>query len=311
VLRELYPLQAPRGGELSSHACRCEDDEWWRRFEAEFRRELVADPGGTSLSPMPERTRPGRERTIVRGAGSATVAIAELVSSGAGVLTVCADASRRAALASGATGLARFNGGAGRIACFRCGAAALEGVLGRAAGGLALTDYAALERAPAALPGGFEHIVLIDPPPSASAWAGATAPRSGGEVPGAGPGFVHPLWTEAEGELSLAVLDRQLASRESVAAVFRRLREAGEATAGELRSALAGPGPHPLCPESAARCLRVLSELGLVAGEPSAGAGNLGVVSSEGTDLERSAAFRAYRAEHSEAQRYLARPKEQ
>ena len=41
---------------------------------------------------------------------SPTATIAELVSSGAGVLAVAADASRRAALANGASGLARFNG---------------------------------------------------------------------------------------------------------------------------------------------------------------------------------------------------------
>ena len=56
------------------------------------------------------------------------MAIAELVSSGAGVLAVCADASRRAALAGGATGLARFNGGAALIACQRCGGEAIAGL---------------------------------------------------------------------------------------------------------------------------------------------------------------------------------------
>ncbi len=77
----------------------------------------------------------------------------------------------------------------------------------------------------------------------------------------------------------------------------------------ELRAALAGGGPYPLGAETAARCLRVLSELDLVRGEPAAGDGVVGVVSSEGTELERSAAFRAYSDELSEARRFLERPK--
>jgi hypothetical protein len=80
-------------------------------------------------------------------------------------------------------------------------------------------------------------------------------------------------------------------------------------SAEALRAALAGPGPHPLSPETAARCLRVLRELNLVRGEPGSGDGVVGVVSSEGTDLERSAAFRAYSDEFSEARQFLERPK--
>ncbi len=296
VLRELYPLDEGDAASRPPHVCHCGEDEWWQRFEAELgqRQGAAGEPGGGG-------------RTVVRGAGSATVAIAELVSSGAGVLAVCADASRRAALAAGATGLARFNGGAGRIACARCGEEALEGVAARGEGGLALIDYATLERGPRSVAERFEHVVLVDPPPSAEAESRAARPHLGA---GAATGFLHPLWTDAERELSLAVLDEQLASRNAVAAVFRRLREAGEAGGGALREALAGAGPRPLPPEAAGRCFRVLAELGLVAGASDCGAGTVGVVSSEGTDLERSAAFRAYRAEHSEAQRYLERPKQ-
>jgi single-stranded-DNA-specific exonuclease len=315
VLRELYPLEAE--SEASAHLCECEDAEWWRRFEAELRAGIArgaegaeTDPGGPNFDRTVAQSRPEGGRTVVQGA-AATAAIAELVSSGAGVLAVCADASRRAALALGASGLARFNGGASRIACSRCGAAALEGVVGRAGGGLALTDYATLEQASTDVAGHFEHVVLVDPPPSPLAAARAAQPRQGeGGRPASGAGFVHPVWTEAEREFSLAVCDEQLASREALAAVFRRLREAAEPTGPALREALAGAAGHPLSPEAAARCLRVLTELGLTAGVPNAGAGSVGVVSSEGTDLERSAAFRAYREEQSEVQRYLERPKE-
>src|SRR6202012_3282617 len=105
----------------------------------------------------------GSRRTVVSHGSSATATIAELVSSGAGVLAVAADASRRAALANGATGLARFNGGAALIACGRCGAEAVAGLAARSSGGLALVDYAALALAPD-LAASFEHVVLVDAP---------------------------------------------------------------------------------------------------------------------------------------------------
>jgi single-stranded-DNA-specific exonuclease len=323
VLRELYPLEAEEEAECGArdaaarlHPCECEDDEWWQRFEVALRGPTDQSDGGRRAEEgrlsVPEAvptTCGGRD--VVRGAGSATVAIAELVSSGTGVLAVCADASRRAALASGATGLARFNGGAGRIACSRCGGGAIERVLGKAGGGLALVDYATLELAPTPVAEKFEHVVLVDPPVSAPAAELAARPYlAKGEEADGRSGFLHPLWTDAERRFALAVRDEQLASRRAVAAVFRSLREAGEASGSRLREALAGGGAHPLAPEAAARCLRVLLELGLVAGDPKGAAGSVGVVSSGGTDLERSAAFRAYRAEHSEAQRFLERPKE-
>jgi single-stranded-DNA-specific exonuclease len=315
VLRELYPLEDVGGEAVAGHVCGCEDEEWWRRFEAELERDLatVTERGGASLSSVAMQTGPGR--TVVRGTGSATVAIAELVSSGAGVLAICADASRRAALASGATGLARFNGGAARLACHRCARAELAALAVRGTGGLALTDYAALEAGPAIV-AEFEHVALVDPPPSVAAEKRAILPHGIStdpaqvQLPGDAPGFLHPLWTEAECGFSLSTLDEQLASRQAIANVFRALREAGDASGGELRQALGGGGVHPLGPESAARCFRVLQELDLVQGKPNGGDGTVGVVSSEGTDLERSAAFRAYRAQHSEAQRYLERPKQ-
>jgi len=305
VLNELFPLEQAGESPVPAHACECGEAEWWARFEAERTRELgaVREGSWSTLSPVAGQTRPGSpERVTVRGGGSATTAIAELVSSGAGVLAVCADASRRAALAGGGTGLARFNGAAARIACARCGAEALEGVGARAGGGLALTDYMTLLRAPKSIAASFEHVVLVDPPPSAEAALAGALPR----VEPA-PGFLHSLWTPAEVTFSTAVLDENLASREAIAGLFRALRENGEVSGQGLFDALRGAGPYLRSPEAAARCFRVLAELGLVAGEPSHGAGVVGVVSSEGTDLERSAAFRVYRAEHSEAQTYLER----
>jgi len=123
------------------------------------------------------------------------------------------------------------------------------------------------------------------------------------------PAFLHVLWTEAEREFALKALAEQWPGREAVAASFRAFRELGEVEGEQLREAVAGTGSHPLCPEACARRFRVLSELGLLQGAPEGGAGVVRVVSSEKTDLQRSAAFRAYAERLSEAQQFLARPK--
>jgi single-stranded-DNA-specific exonuclease len=163
--------------------------------------------------------------------------------------------------------------------------------------GLRLADYAELERSPR-LAADFAHVVLVDPPPFAH-----LAPLvSSSSEPG---GYLHRVWGEAEWRLSLAVLAEQLAQRPTLIAAFRDLRNVSSASGEELRSALCGSAPHPRGAETAARCFRILDELGLVRGTPAGGDGEVGVVSSEGTDLERSAAFRAYSARHEEARQYL------
>jgi single-stranded-DNA-specific exonuclease len=303
VLRDLHPLQEPEAEKPAlPHPCSCEEAEWWQRFEAELAAGL--DPEAAERPPEEEflRSRESRRR-LVEGGASATVAIAELVSSGAGVLAVCADASRRAALANGASGLSRFNGGAALIACHRCEAAEIARLRGRAGAGLALTDYAALEREPE-LASAFEHVVLVDPPREA-----ADEVRAASACEGDAPGFLHVLWTEAEQEFAAKVAAEQWPTREGVAAAYRALRETGDAKGRRLRQALTGEGSYPLCPEAAARRFRVLRDLGLVQGSPESGAGVVRVVSSVRTDLQRSAAFRAYSERLSEARQYLARPK--
>lgn len=306
VLRELYPLEEPESEQPTlPHACAYEEPEWWHRFEAELSAPLHAEtakkhPEGAFLR---SRESAAVGRRLIRGGTSATVAVAELVSSGAGVLAVCADASRRAALANGATGLARFNGGAALVACHRCGEGEIARLRGRAQTGLALVDFSALEREPE-LAAAFEHVVLVDPPSSEG-----DEGRVGFPWEGDGAGFLHVLWTPAEAEFAGKVQAEQWPAREAVAATFKALRELGEAGGEALRRALAGAGSHPLCPEACARRFRALGELGLVQGRPESGAGVVRVVSSERTELQRSAAFRAYSERLSEAQQYLARPK--
>jgi single-stranded-DNA-specific exonuclease len=328
VLRELYPLgeAADAAGaqaidDAATHRCECDEEEWWRRFDAEL--DAPTGAGKSTLSTDGLQSRLGAagvavERRVRVGVeGSPLARIAELVSSGAGVLAVCADASRRAGLAGGAASLARFNGGGARIACGGCGKAALEEVVAKASGGFALTDYGTLETSEDPVAGRFEHVILVDPPSSVTAEQIASVPRgTGGEDSGSSapqdpshPGFLHLLWGESEREFALEVAASRAPSRATVAGAYRALREAGECDGAELRAALAMSAVHPLAPETAARCFRVLHELGLVRGEPDGGVGTVGVVSSEGTDLERSAAFRAYKEEHAEAQRFLERPR--
>ncbi len=307
VLRELYPLEEPEANEEEPtlpHSCASGEDEWWQRFEA----ELATDLDGESVkSPLEEGFSQTREsgRRLVQGRAPVTVAVAELVSSGAGVLVVCADASRRASLGNGTTGLARFNGGAALIACHRCGDEEIGRLAGKAESGLAITDYAALEQVPE-LPVAFEHVVLVDPPRDAG-----DEMRAGAPCPDGAPGFLHLLWTDAEVDFATKALAEQWPSRDTVASTFRALKEHGECGGEDLRNALAGVGRYPLCPEACARRFRVLGELGLVQGAPTGGAGTVRAVSSERTDLQRSAAFRAYSERLSEAQQYLARPKPQ
>ncbi|HEX3041883.1 MAG TPA: single-stranded-DNA-specific exonuclease RecJ [Solirubrobacterales bacterium] len=304
VLRELHALEEPEADAkdpVLPHACSLDEATWWARFES----ELEADPDAeTAKKPLEGAFLRSREEGRRRIGGNAPVAvvIAELVSSGAGVLAVCADASRRAGLANGATGLARFNGGAALIACHRCGEEEIARLVTRAESGLALVDYAALERKPQ-LAAAFEHVVLVDPP------RGEPDEERAGVPCGGEGGFLHEPWTEAELGFASQVLDEQWATREGVAAAYRALRQTGDVKGRRLREALSGGGNHPLCPEASARRFRVLRELGLLQGSPEGGAGVVRVVSSVRTDLQRSAAFRAYSARLSEAQRSLTRPK--
>jgi single-stranded-DNA-specific exonuclease len=169
--------------------------------------------------------------------------------------------------------------------------------VGMAREGVRLSDYAELERVPE-LAGGFRHVVLVDPPPSPELLRLASQAQEEG-------GYLHRVWGEAEWRFALSALAGQLAQRPTLIAAFRDLREAGETGGDGLRETLIGDGPQPRSAETAARCFRVLAELELVRGEPAASGGFVGVVSSEGTDLERSASYRAYSARYEETRQYL------
>jgi single-stranded-DNA-specific exonuclease len=163
-------------------------------------------------------------------------------------------------------------------------------------------DYHELESRPD-LADTFDHVVLVDPPPFPHLERLALRSSTRGR-------YLHRVWGKAEWQRACRALGDRLARRPALIALFRDLREAGEVSGEQLREALAGAKAHPRCPEAAARCFRVLAELGLVAGAPDRGRGTVGVVSSEGTDLERSAAFRAYSARYEEGRRFLERQRQ-
>lgn len=271
--------------------CHCPEEEWWGRFERELRLPLepaASEPGSAQA-----------EREVVRDRGSAAATVAELVCGGGEALVVCADASRRPGLA----GLARFCAGATQEMCERCGGLVVDGLRTPA-----VVDYAGLERAPS-LAGEFDHVVLADPPASAQQEGLVLGPADGWSEAKGHPGYLHEAWGPGEVSQALAALEEQLARRPALISLFRDLREAGDASGEALREALRGSGPRPRAPEAAARCFRVLDELGLVQGTPEGGDGTVGVVSSEGTELGRSVAFRAYGARHQEGLRFLERRK--
>ncbi|HSS05473.1 MAG TPA: single-stranded-DNA-specific exonuclease RecJ [Solirubrobacterales bacterium] len=212
----------------------------------------------------------GEGRTLLRPRSSPAAVIAELTSSGGGDVLA--------------------------VVADRARRAALAGQ------GVELADGAALEADPE-LASGFEHVVLVDPPQFAHLERLAIRPAGAG-------GYAHLAWGDAEHRFALTMLDEQLARRSTLISLFRDLREAGNPSGAGLLEALRGSGPHPRGAETAARCLRVLIELDLVQGNPDGGDGSVGVVSSEGTELERSPAFRAYGARHQEGLQYLKRRKQ-
>ena len=260
VLRELYPWET--SGEAADA-----DAAWWQRFEAELAAGPASAPptGRKAEDEIDFRPVGSGERTVCPVSGSAAARLAELASSGAGVLGLVADLPRRAPMENA---------------------------------GATLAEWAELERHPD-LASGFEHVVLVDPPPSPGLERLAARATPEG-------GYLHPAWGESERRFALAALEDQFARRAVVAAVFRDLRDVEPGQGGEaLLEALRGHGPHPRSPEAAARSFAVLAELGLVQGNPDAGRGSVGVVSSEGTDLERSTAYRAYGARYQEGRRFL------
>jgi single-stranded-DNA-specific exonuclease len=280
-----------------------DEAEWLARFAAEVERPLDSWPPPAGDSPTLRRAVVDRRRE------SGVAAVAALASSGEPVLAVCADARRRRALGEHAVAPKRFGGGelalapgAGSDAQAR---AALERVLS-AGSGLAIADWARLERDPNLI-AGFRHLVVIDPAPFAH--LDRLADRSGGEE----RGFLHLAWGDPEVEMAVWVHRGEWPSQQPLRGFYSEVvAAAGTETRGAgVRGALGGEGAHPRSPEVAGRCARVLAEAGAIELDlPSAAgadllAAALRVVSSDQVDLERSAAYVAYRRRLEEGETYL------
>ncbi len=304
VVRELYPLERPDradvGGRPCGEGCPAADGEWWDRLDREMTRVAEGRPGAL----LDVRAAEGPRRELVdRRGGAAVASLAELISSGESVLAICADAARRAKLASSAADPRRFGAAVPRIACCRCGAESIDAALHTSSeaepgAGLVLVDWTVVALRPEA-PRRFRHVVAIDPAPSEAleglAWAA-----------GEGRGFIHLAWGPAEIELAERLLGREWDLRGAIAEVWRALDEAGgEAGGSRLRAVLEGASEYPRTPETAARCVRVLCELDLCEWLPDRAAAALRVLSSERTDLGRSRAYGACIARDQEAIRFL------
>ena len=235
VLRELYPAARPsRGCALEAAA------------------GVVAALRGRAGAPIPPSWRaamptvPAR-RSTPRAARSASSADA----SGRG-------RSRRARLPR------RARSSPLRRRRRRCGA----GDGSRAA--LRLADYAELEREPGlAARLRARGASSTRRPFAASSTASPRAARAGGRLPA-------PAWGEAERRFALSVARRRSwPSGRALIAAFRDLREARR---GERRGRCATPcaaaARTRAAPRRAARCFRVLAELGLVAGSARPGGGH-------------------------------------
>jgi single-stranded-DNA-specific exonuclease len=222
-----------------------------------IRHELSAD----AAQPWPAPGAPSRAVLDRRGRGVAGVA-GDLLTSGESTLVVCADVARRRA------GLETLVAG---MAPGRClDAVSLE----------CLARNRLLARS-------YTHLVALDPPLVAG----------GRELLAAAPagGFVHLAWGAPEAEFALAVWRAGLDLRPPLIAVYRSLREAGGCRGADLERLLRGDGPHPRSSATCARVVRVLTELRLVEVEQGPEP-LLRVTDAPRTELERSAAYRAYAA---------------
>src|SRR5699024_503015 len=129
----------------------CPEEEWWRRFDAASGPvQQENDEAGSAPGAGP----------VAHQAGTGVAVLCELLSSGAPVLAICADAGRRAVLASAHGGVARFGPGPVAICSFRDGEERFGDAL---EAGFGLLDYRSLLiHGTAERPG--TYVCLIDPP---------------------------------------------------------------------------------------------------------------------------------------------------
>ena len=294
VVNAVHPLAARDGeepGACADCSCRARGEDWWDAVFA----ELEAPPG------LPAVPRVELPRTVVDRRGDGVLGtLSELLSTGEPLLIACADISRRRALFANELAAERFGRPPAECVSARCARDSVT-ELGPFGATVCAVEHAALAYDPT-LPTRFRHVFVLDPPPFAHIEALLT------EGPGgATAGFLHLGWGLAELDFSRKVLEHELSLRGSLSTLYRALAAAAGGTlAGDaLEAALTGPGPHPRTPAHAARCLRVLGELGLVAVERSSATVSCTIISEERVELERSRAFCSYARTCEEGIRFL------
>jgi single-stranded-DNA-specific exonuclease len=166
--------------------------------------------------------------------------------------------------------------------------------LAAVSGGLTVCSYAALAAAPA-LADPFGHIVAVDPPatPVQLALIEALAARQ----------MVHLAWGAAELTFALRIHEREYDLRAPLTALYRDLRALDGGGGEELEAALRGDPRAPRSPWLTGRALRVLAELGLVSLDPETR--SVTVPPAQRTELERSAAFRAFTQQLEDGRAFL------
>jgi single-stranded-DNA-specific exonuclease len=295
VVNAVHPLAADHeatSGGCSQCTCRARSERWWETVFETLDEPLERPAAAACIE---------AHRTVVDRRGEGVLGtLSGLLSTGEPLLVACADVSRRRSLFARELAAERFGRPAATCISSRCtrDSAAEPGGFG---GALCVAEHAALAREPG-LPSRFRHVFVLDPVPFAQVdeLLREAAPAAGGES------FLHLGWGAAELEFSRKVLEHEYSLRNSLSSLYRALVDAGGTLAGDpLESALAGTGPHPRSPDHAARCLRVLGELGLVAVERSSATVTCTITSEERVELERSSAFRALSRICEEGLRFL------
>ena len=276
---------APRPEDPSGPLEAAGDDEWWERFEAAMAGETLARSG-----PVGERV-----PEAIRWPGSAEAAMAQVISSGATVLIVTAEACRRWTMLGGGA-IGRFAPESSEVAS--------SGVAGLWPGSslellrnpdeildarIGLTDFETLEIAEG-LVEGFDETVIFDPPASEAQllWAGSGSNR------------LHRVEDPSSVGFALAAAAERSDPVPQLRTLYREVAEGGRLTGSALLECLRGTGEHPRSPERAASLVRVVIEAGVVASEGNRSDRGLEVVSSKDVDLNRSAEFRHLASIHKE-----------
>ena len=122
---------------------------------------------------------------------------------------------------------------------------------------------------------------------------------------GSGRGYTHLAWGDAELRFAQQMHELEYGLRTSLVALYRALRDRERVAGEELEHLLRGDGAHARPARLAGRLIRVLAELELVSLDRDLPA--LALAGEQPTELERSAAYRAYTHRVEDGQRFLSR----